>query len=203
MASMLALTRSSSALVATSGIMISGITPIRRCSSCASIAPSKIARACISAISGKAMRQTAAAKAEHRIELMQFAARGAASLSGDHARSAAATSAISASVLRQKFMQRRIEQADRHRQAGHDLEELGEIAALHRQKLGERGAAALLVIGQDHLAHGDDAVGFEEHMFGAAEADAFGAEFARHRARRPASRHWRARPCGARCRPSP
>ena len=51
--------------------------------------------------------------------------------------------------------------------------------ALHRQQLGERGAAALLVVGEDHLAHGDDAVAVEEHMLGAAEADAFGAEAAR------------------------
>ena len=34
-------------------------------------------------------------------------------------------------------------------------------------------------IGQDHLAHRDDAVGVEEHVLGAAKPDAFGAEFAR------------------------
>ena len=35
------------------------------------------------------------------------------------------------------------------------------------------------LVGQDHLAHRDDAVGIEEHVLGAAEADALGAEFAR------------------------
>ena len=76
-------------------------------------------------------------------------------------------------------MQRRIEQPDGHRQAAHDLEQLDEIVALHRQELGERGAALLLVVGEDHLAHGADAVLVEEHVLGAAEPDAFGAELHR------------------------
>ena len=56
-------------------------------------------------------------------------------------------------------------------------------------------AAALGIVGQDHLAHGDDAVGVEEHVLGAAEADALGAEAARRARRRAACRRWRARPC--------
>ena len=76
-------------------------------------------------------------------------------------------------------MQRRIEQADRHRQPGHDLEQLLEIGALHRQDLGERGAAPRLVVGEDHLAHGENALGVEEHVLGAAEADPLRAEVAR------------------------
>ena len=35
---------------------------------------------------------------------------------------------------------------------------------------------ALGVVGQDHLPHGDDPVGLEEHVLGAAQADALGAE---------------------------
>jgi hypothetical protein len=35
-----------------------------------------------------------------------------------------------------------------------------------------------LVVGQDHLAHGGDAVALEEHVLGAAQADALGAELA-------------------------
>ena len=73
-------------------------------------------------------------------------------------------------------MERRVEQADGHRQARHDLEQLDEIAALHRQQLGERAAPALLVVGQDHLAHRQDASLLEEHMLGAGQADAFGAK---------------------------
>ena len=41
-------------------------------------------------------------------------------------------------AVRQEFVQRRIEQADGDRQAGHDPEDLGEIAALGGQQLGER-----------------------------------------------------------------
>ena len=76
-------------------------------------------------------------------------------------------------------MQRRVEQADRDRQAGHDLEQIGEVLPLHRQQLGERGAPAFFGLGEDHLAHRDDALALEEHVLGAAQADAFGAEAAR------------------------
>ena len=48
-------------------------------------------------------------------------------------------------------------------------------------KFRQRGFAVFQRIGEDHLAHGDDAVGFEEHMLGAAKADAFGAEAPRRR----------------------
>ena len=41
------------------------------------------------------------------------------------------------------------------------------------------GAPCLLVVGQDHLAHRHDAVALEEHVLGAAEPDALGAELAR------------------------
>ena len=85
--------------------------------------------------------------------------------------------------VRQELVQRRIEQPDGDRQALHDLEQLDEIAALHRQELGERRAPRLLVVGQDHLAHRPDAVLVEEHVLGAAEPDALGAELdARRRA---------------------
>ena len=93
--------------------------------------------------------------------------------------------------LRQEFVQRRVEQPDRHRQAGHDLEDLGEIGALHRQQLGERGAAAALLVGHDHLADRADAVGLEEHVLGARQADALGAEIARGAGVGRRSRRWR------------
>ena len=76
-------------------------------------------------------------------------------------------------------MQRRIEQPDRHRQALHDLEQLDEIGALHRQQFRQRGAARLFVLGQDHLAHGADAGFLEEHVLGAAQPDALGPELDR------------------------
>ena len=42
----------------------------------------------------------------------------------------------------------------------------------------ERVAAFLFVLGQDHRPHRLDAVALEEHVLGAAQADAFGAELA-------------------------
>ena len=71
-------------------------------------------------------------------------------------------------AMRQKFMQRRVEQADGHRQAGHDLEQRGEIRALHWQQLCQRGAPPRFVIGEDHFTHRDDALALKEHMLGAA-----------------------------------
>ena len=47
-------------------------------------------------------------------------------------------------LVRQEFVQRRIEQTDGDGQARHVLEDRREIAALHRQQLGQRGSALLL-----------------------------------------------------------
>ena len=126
---------------------------------------------------GIAHEQPRAALAEHRVELAE---RGDAAaqlatltpmLGGDLADELLA--------MRQELVQRRIEQADGHRQPRHDLEQLDEILALRRQQLGERRAAPFRILGEDHLAHGEDALLLEEHVLGAAEPDAFGAEGAR------------------------
>ncbi len=79
-------------------------------------------------------------------------------------------------VVRQELVQRRVERADRHRALAHDAEDAREVVALHRQQLGQRGLARLGRVGEDHLAHAHDAVAAEEHVLGAAEADALGAE---------------------------
>ena len=79
-------------------------------------------------------------------------------------------------ALGQELVQRRIEQADGDRQRLHGLEEADEVGALHGQQLLERVAAVLLVVGQNHGAHVFDAVFGKEHVLGAAQADAFGAE---------------------------
>ena len=57
-------------------------------------------------------------------------------------------------------------------------EQFDEVVALHRQDLRERLAPSGLIDGHDHLSHGNDAIGFEKHMLGAAEPDPLGAEFA-------------------------
>ena len=110
----------------------------------------------------------------------------------------AATSAICSSAVRQELVQRRIEQADGHRQPRHDLEQLDEILrAASGSILASARAAAASLLGEDHLAHGEDAVALEEHMLGAAQPDAFGAEGARLARHRAACRHWRALSAGA------
>ncbi len=121
--------------------------------------------------------EPAAAMAEHRVELVEFVR---AMAQHRHADARGLGDLLQVVLgLRQEFVQRRIEQPDGERQAGHDLEELDEILALHRQKLVQRRAALLDGLREDHLAHGEDAVGIEEHVLGAAEPDALGAEFAR------------------------
>ena len=73
-------------------------------------------------------------------------------------------------------MQRRIEEADGDGQRLHRLEQAGKVGALHGQELLQCGAALLLVVAEDHGAHVLDAVFGKEHMLGAAESDALGAE---------------------------
>ena len=102
----------------------------------------------------------------------------------------------------QELVQRRVEQPDRDRQSRHLLEQALEVVLLERQQLVERGAAVLLGLGHDHRPHLRLAVRRHEHVLGAAEADALGAELARLARRPPGCRRWRARrACGSR-RPS-
>ena len=72
-------------------------------------------------------------------------------------------------------MQRRVDQPDRDRQAVHRLEDLDEVLALQRQQRGERRLLAGLVLGQDQVLDQLAALA-EEHVLGAAQADALGAE---------------------------
>ena len=51
-----------------------------------------------------------------------------------------------------------------------------EILALIGQQFGQRLLPVFGLFGENHLAHGIDAVALEEHVLGAAEADAGGAE---------------------------
>ncbi len=78
--------------------------------------------------------------------------------------------------VRQELVQRRIEEADRRRVALERPEDAGEVVALVRQQLGQRRLPVLERLGEDHLAHRVDAVALEEHVLGAAQADADGAE---------------------------
>src|ERR1035437_2845398 len=82
-------------------------------------------------------------------------------------------------ALGEELVERRIERADDHREAVHGGEEPGEIPALHGEELQQGLAAALFVARQNHGLHVLDAVLGEEHVLGAAQSDAFGAELAR------------------------
>ena len=79
-------------------------------------------------------------------------------------------------------MQRRVDQADDDRVAlaslgiDHRLEDALEVAALEGQQLIERCLALCLALRQDHLLHDGQALLLHEHVLGAAEADALGAE---------------------------
>ncbi len=76
-------------------------------------------------------------------------------------------------------MQRRIEQPDADRMTLHDLEELHEIGALHRQQPRQSRRPVGRAVGKDHLAHHHEPVVGEEHVLGPAEADALRLELPR------------------------
>src|ERR1039457_1744215 len=82
-------------------------------------------------------------------------------------------------ALGEELVERRIERADDHREAVHGGEETGEILALHGEEFQQGLAAALFVARQNHGLHVLDAVLGEEHVLGATQSDAFGAELAR------------------------
>ena len=118
---------------------------------------------------GELQPEPAAARPEHRVRLVQLADPVAHRVRGRLLE------------RRQELVQRRVEQADRHREPGHRLEDPLEVALLHRKQPLERRAALLLVAGEDHLAHDREPVLGHEHVLGPAEADALGAELARLR----------------------
>ena len=76
-------------------------------------------------------------------------------------------------------MQRRVEQTDGDGQAVHRLEDAHEVGALELRELVERGLLLGRVVGEDEALHERQPVA-EEHVLGAAEPDALGAELARH-----------------------
>ena len=89
-----------------------------------------------------------------------------------------ARSAISDSVVGHELVQRGIEEADGYRHAFESFVQLLKVALLIRQDLRKSGLALFDGVGADHLAERGDTVGFEEHVLGAAEADALGAQLA-------------------------
>ncbi len=79
-------------------------------------------------------------------------------------------------ILGRELVQRRVDQANRHRFAVHGREDAHEVGPLERQQLGKRRLARLHGVRDDHLLDGQTAfLGVEEHVLGAAQADAFSA----------------------------
>src|SRR5665647_2110090 len=118
--------------------------------------------------------QAAAAVAEHRVRFLEVL-----DLGGDlHGRDAHRHGDLLLLELgvRHELVQRRVERAHGHRALAHHAEDAFEVAALHRQELGERLLAVGDGVREDHLAHRRDALAAKEHVLGAAEADALGAE---------------------------
>ena len=123
---------------------------------------------------GELDRQAAAAEAEHRVGLVELLDAALDLLDGDA--ELAGDLGLAGLVVGQELVQRRVEQADGHRQAVHRLEDADEVLLLEGLERGEGRLPALLVVGEDHLPHGDDPLAVEEHVLGAAEADPLGAE---------------------------
>ena len=119
---------SSSFLVPTSGIMISGTGAAPVSSATASAALEDGAGLHLVDL-GIGDAEPAAAMAEHRVGLGQLRrpAAHAVDVGAERLRHLGQLGL----AVRQEFVQRRIEQADRHRQTLHDAEQLDEVPALH------------------------------------------------------------------------
>jgi hypothetical protein len=87
-----------------------------------------------------------------------------------------ATSTIRVFTLRQELVQRRIDRSDGDGLSLHRLEDAVEISALQRQKIEDRFFPIGDVVREDHALHDRQPVLSEEHVLGAAKADAAGAE---------------------------
>ena len=89
-----------------------------------------------------------------------------------------------------EFMQRWIQQTDRHWIAIHDSEQFRDVLPLHDQQLVQGLSSISLISGQDHLPHGYNSLSFEEHVLSADKANALGTEFLGLSSISRGSRHW-------------
>ena len=119
------------------------------------------------------------ARAEHRVDLLERL--DALPRALEHRQVIRALSARPLDVLldlrlvRQELVQRRIEQADGHRKAGHRVEEPFEVGLLQRPQDLQAALATLAVLGQDHVGHQRLTLA-EEHVLRPAQPDALRAE---------------------------
>src|SRR5690606_25007123 len=123
---------------------------------------------------GVADGEAAAAVAEHGVQLVELGDALAQLLRGNA--QAACDLLDRFVVVGEELVQRRVEEADGDGQALHGGEDADEVVALEGQEFLEGRLAFIHRLGDNHLPHGGDAVALEEHVLGAAEADALGAE---------------------------
>ena len=76
----------------------------------------------------------------------------------------------------QEFVQRRVQQTNRDRKALHFFVKTNEVLLLERKQLIQITLPVFARTSQDHLLHDGDTILGEEHMLGAAQADALRAE---------------------------
>ncbi len=118
--------------------------------------------------------EAAAAVAEHRVRFVQHRD-PALDLRRLHAQHLGDLG-DPARVVREELVQRRIQGPDGHRVRRHRHEDALEVLALEREQLGERLLALDRRLREDHLAEEVDLVALEEHVLGAAQADALRAK---------------------------
>ena len=124
--------------------------------------------------------EAASAMPEHRVELVQL---GDAPLDVLHGNVQLLREIeLLLLRLREKFVQRRIQQTNRRGKPLEFAENPFEVAALIREQLVHGRAPPFQIRGENHFADGIDAVALEEHVLRARQPDALRAE--RHRDRR-------------------
>ena len=114
--------------------------------------------------------QTAAAQAEHGVELMQLR-HAPFDLLHWHAHLDSQVF-LRRVFVGQEFMQRRVQGADGRRESFESAENSREVVALIGQKNGQGLFSIFQIVGEDHFAHGVDPIALEEHVLSAAQADA-------------------------------
>ena len=83
---------------------------------------------------------------------------------------------LSFQIVRNKLMQRRIEQTHCHRTTCHCLKDTLKVGLLIRQNLSQCLTASFRIFCQDHFAHCLDLFPFKEHVFRTAKTDTHSAE---------------------------
>ena len=84
--------------------------------------------------------------------------------------------ALGGMVLRQKFVQWRVEQTNRGRSSIERFENADEIPLLIWQQFRQRFLPIVRFARQNHFAHGVDAITLEKHVLGPAKTNAASAE---------------------------